>query len=185
MTTWAILATNHTTLNSDTGGEATPANGWDALDSLASRASEPSDGRLARMRRRVDLLLAEMLGDDDDDQLGPVSAAGPETDGPEEAGPETARSDRAGPETARSGTAGPDLAGPDEDFWGPGESSEGPASGYRSRHRLAGLSKERGQRDSHRSKPRHAAQSASLFTSFTRGFTGVKLTGRFAAHAAW
>jgi hypothetical protein len=40
--------------------------GWDLIDDQEARESDPPAGRLARMRRKVDQLLAGMLSDDAD-----------------------------------------------------------------------------------------------------------------------
>src|ERR1022692_4581898 len=68
-------------------------------------------------------------------------------------------------------------AEPDKAFWGADErKGSAPTSGYRSKHRLNDQAREPKLPDGQRRMPRHAAPPASF---------SARLTGRYAAHAAW
>jgi|GEM_PF-2622810 len=112
--------------------------------------------RLTRFKRRIDGMLAEMLGDDSDEAAEPSTAE---------------------PSTAGRSTAERSPAEPDETFWGPGERRDSaPSAGYRSKHRMTDPVREPRRSDGQRNVPRHAAPPVSF---------SAKLTGRYAAHAAW
>jgi hypothetical protein len=124
------------------------AGGWESLRIAAAAEDDPADGRLDRMRLRVDVWLAEMVSDD------------PAQDSRQGGG------DMPGPVCV--------PAGSDSGFWGPDESAEAKqASGYHSKHRLTGPLKEPRPAEGRRGKPRHAAPpagfSASVADSVTRG----------------
>jgi hypothetical protein len=147
------------TLTLHGGADATPADGWERIDRHITQASDPSEGRVARMRQQVDALLARMLDDDG------------------ESGPEEDISPVSGQAT--------DFPGLDDSFWGPDEdAAPAPASGYRSKHRLAGPAKERRPKDVHHGKPRHAAPPASFVVALSHWLAVIKLTGHYAARAA-
>lgn len=102
-------------------------------------------GRLGRVRRRVDALLAEMLGDAADK----VDAA------------EVAGSAHRPDETFWGPQALPDRR-------------DATAAGYRSKHRARGAGKESAERpDGRRRAPRHAAPSASLGARIARAHAGA------------
>lgn len=111
---------------------------------LAAVGESAEAGPLTRFRRRMDGMLAEMLGDDSDD-----------SDDSDELAPHS-------------------TAEPDEAFWGPGERrGSAPTNGYRSKHRLndpaaeprqAGAAR---QPDGQRNLPRHAAPPASFSAKLT------------------
>jgi hypothetical protein len=120
---------------------------------------------LSRFRRRIDGMLAEMLGDD---AAEPVESASAEPD-------DSLLEAGAGPD--EDSFWGPDERRDDESFWGPGERGDGASSlGYRSKHRLTDPASEPKRADGQRNVPRHAAPPVSF---------SAKLTGRYAAHAAW
>ena len=111
---------------------------------LPAVAESAEAGPLARFRRRMDGMLAEMLGDDSDD-----------SDDSDELAPHS------------SGE-------PDEAFWGPGErKGNAPTNGYRSKHRLNDPAAEPRQAgaarhpDGQRNLPRHAAPPASFSAKLT------------------
>ncbi|HEX9030783.1 MAG TPA: hypothetical protein VF834_02985 [Streptosporangiaceae bacterium] len=199
MMAWANLAAERAALTSDAGFDTGPADGWERFDGLAVTADEPSPGRLARMRQRVDALLAELLADDcypecdAESASGPADPAVPDTiadtvvDG-EVPGAALADGGEAADATPRAVPAAAQV--PDEGFWGPGEGARdaqdsAPPAGYKSRHRQAGQENETRTKDSNRrARPRHAAPPATFAAAVGRWFAGFRLLGHYAAHAA-
>lgn len=132
MTTWTVLTARR--LVPVASGTAYPAapSGWDCLCRVSARDSE-SAGRLARMRRRIDAFLTEMLDDDaDENRQDPGPGIGVHQDEP----------------------AGLVVEAPPETR---------PARGHRSKHRLNGAPKNALRSDAgRRGRPRHAAPPASF-----------------------
>ncbi len=184
------------------------ASGWDCLAGTAAAGSGVSEGRLARMRQRVDLLIAQMLADDTDDQPDVVGElrsdpepdseldpdAEPGLDGGRAFSPEPDPDSEpypmprpaADPDREPRGT-GPDrTCGCGELLPLPAAASAGrPAGGYQSKHGLTGASKEPRPADIDQRRPRHAAPSVSL-RARVRNTAGLWLaaTGRAAASGA-
>ena len=190
MNTRADLVPDDAADSSRSDVAAAPVRGWESFDSAAARGNDPSDSRIARMRRQLDQLLAEMLRDDTD--LADLTHA----DGPDpdcelcpaviapDLGITLAAAEKQG-ETIRE--AAPADGGADEAFWGPEQADQKPSGGYQSKHRLAGPPKEPRQSDGRRTTPRHAAPSPSLAAtvgaSLNRRLSAIKIARRYAAHA--
>jgi hypothetical protein len=65
MTTWTVPANRRLALAAGTDNTVI-SSGWDRLGRLATR-DDGRAGRLARMRRSVDMVLTQLLDDDADD----------------------------------------------------------------------------------------------------------------------
>lgn len=189
MNTRADLVPDDAADSSRSDVPAAPVRGWESFDNAAAHGDDLSDSRIARMRRQLDQLLAEMLRDDAD--LADLThAAGadpgcelcPAVGTPELPGLTLVSAGERGDETESGGGV------PDEAFWGPGQAADQkPSGGYQSKHRLAGPPKEPKQSDGRRRQPKHAAPSPSLAArvsaSLPRRLAVVRPAGRYATQA--
>ena len=93
------------------------ASGWDCLVGAATAGNGVSEGRLARMRQRADLLIARMLADDDE-QPDPVAelASGPEPES--EPDPDPVAELTSGPEPESEPDPDPELGADSEPVLG-------------------------------------------------------------------